>query len=74
MISIQHEQMIETYNELKAIMEKGGDPHIAYENGDLTIIENHKKLYNSVVIWIGKEEQWEYHNLDSAYFESVNHV
>ena len=72
-ISRQHENMIETYNELKGIMEKGGDPHIAYENGDLTIIENHKKLYESVVHWIGKEEQWEYHNLYSAYFESNKH-
>ena len=66
--------MIETYKELKTIVEKGGDPNIAYENGDLSIIENHKKLYESVVHWIGKEEQWEYHNLYPVYFESVKHV
>ena len=65
--------MIKTYNELKATVEKGGDPNVLYENGDLSIVENYKKLHESVVHWIGKDQQWEYHNLFSVYFESINH-
>ena len=46
--------------------------NLIYDNGTITKIQDHEKLYESCVYWIGEDQQWEFRNLDSVYFESIN--
>ena len=67
-----HQRLINTYKELKGQVKKK-NPMIVYDNGGITKIQDHQKLYESSVHWIGEEQQYEFRNLDSVYFESLHH-
>ena len=70
-LRVIHQRLINTYKELRGQLKKK-DPRVVSDNGTITKIQDHQKLYDSCVHWIGKEQQWEFRNLDSVYFESVN--